>query len=389
MREVVLVNISRTPLCPIGGALKDKTAAQLGILALNNAVEKFGLAKEDVNTIFASSANHDLKAANLGRYITLGGEFPMSTSSVTVEMMEGSTLAAMNHAAGKIALGFDDVCLVGGMDSWSLKPAFMPTDVEPYQLIQPAPLAMKNTPYADEDLDHIAVSDRIAKLYSVSRAECDEVAAMSREDHAKAVADGVIGSEIVPYTIPATRKTPEITVTADETVAVDAQECASLRGGVCAKSNIAHYSEGAGFVLMMSAEKAKAMGMKPLARWVIGADVGCEPNVTGVAAAWSNLKALKMANLSIQDIAVWENNQITAAYDICTRKEMARKAYTSMKDVRWNGLGGALAVGQCGAVAGIWMANAAIHELDQAGQYAVLSSCCSGGVGVTTILEKL
>ena len=388
MREVVLVNISRTPLCPIGGALKDKTAAQLGILALNNAVEKFGLAKEDVNTIFASSANHDLKAANLGRYITLGGEFPMSTSSVTVEMMEGSTLAAMNHAAGKIALGFDDVCLVGGMDSWSLKPAFMPTDVEPYQLIQPAPLAMKNTPYADEDLDHIAVSDRIAKLYNVSRAQCDEVAAKSREDHAKAVADGVIGSEIVPYTVPATRKTPEITVGEDVTISVDT-ECGSIRGGVCAKSNVAHYSEGAGYVLMMSAEKAKAMGMKPLARWVIGADVGCEPNVTGVAAAWSNLKALKMANLSIQDIAVWENNQITAAYDICTRKEMARKAYTSMKDVRWNGLGGALAVGQCGAVAGIWMANAAIREMAKAGQYAVLSSSCSGGVGVTTILEKL
>jgi len=389
MKEVVLVNISRTPLCPIGGALKDKTAAQLGILALKDAVEKFGLAKEDVNTIFASSANHDLRAVNLGRYITLGGEFPMPTSSVTVEMMEGSVLAAMNHAASKIALGLDDVCLVGGMDSWSQKPAFMPTDVPPYQMIQPAPLDMRNTPFDDENLTHVEVSDRIAKLYNVSRAQCDEVAAMSREAHAKAVADGMLGSEIVPYVIPATRKTPEITVTADVTVPVDAQSCASLQGGVCAASNVAHYSEGAGYVLMMSAEKAKAMGMKPLAKWVIGADVGCEPNVTGVVAAWSNLKALKMANLSIQDIAVWENNQITAAYDICTRKEMARKAYTSMNGVHWNGLGGALAVGNSGAVAGIWMANAAVNELEHAGQYAVLSSCCGGGVGVTTILEKL
>lgn len=388
MREVVLVNISRTPLCPIGGALREKTAAQLGILALKDAVEKFGLKKEDVNTIFASSANHDLRAANLGRYITLGGDFPMSTSSVTVEMMEGSTLAAMNHAASKIALGLDDICLVGGMDSWSQKPAFMATDIEPYQMIQPAALIMRNTPYDDEDLDHIAVSDRIAKIWSVSRAECDEVAAQSREAYAKAVADGLIGDEIVPFVVPATRKTPEITV-AEDVLAKAELEGNSLRGGVCTAGNVAHYAEGAAYMLLMSAEKAKTMGMKPLARWVVGADVGCEPNVTGVAAAYSNLKALKMAGLTIQDIAVWENNQITAAYDICTRKEMARKAYTPMKDVCWNGLGGALAYGQSGALAGVLMANTAVRSLEKAGQYAVLSSCCSGGVGVTTILEKL
>ena len=388
MREVVLVNISRTPLCPIGGALREKTAAQLGILALKDAVEKFGLKKEDVNTIFASSANHDLRAANLGRYITLGGDFPMSTSSVTVEMMEGSTLAAMNHAASKIALGLDDICLVGGMDSWSQKPAFMATDIEPYQMIQPAALIMRNTPYDDEDMDHIAVSDRIAKIWGVSRAECDEVAAKSREDYAKAVANGLIGDEIVPFVVPATRKTPEITV-AEDVLAKAELTGDSLRGGVCTAGNVAHYAEGAAYALLMSAEKAKAMGMKPLARWVVGADVGCEPNVTGVAAAYSNLKALKMAGLSIQDISVWENNQITAAYDICTKKEMARKAYTPMKDVCWNGLGGALAYGQSGALAGVLMANTAVRGLEKAGQYAVLSSCCGGGVGVTTILEKL
>jgi len=121
----------------------------------------------------------------------------------------------------------------------------------------------------------------------------------------------------------------------------------------------------------------------------MGADVGVEPNAMGIAAAHSNLKALKFANLSIKDISVWENNQITAVYDICVRKEMARTAFTSMNDVHWNGLGGALAVGQCGAVAGIWMANAAIQEMDAAGQYAVLSSCGGGGIGATTILEKL
>ena len=392
MREVVLINISRTPLCSIGGALKDKTAAWLGIMALNDAVEKFGLAKEDVNTIFASSLNHDLHAVNLGRYITLGGQFPMSTSSVTVEMAEGSILTAMNHAASKIALGLDEVCLVGGMDSWSQKPTFMPTDAAPYQMIQPAPLDMRNTPFDDENLTHIEISDRIAKLYSVSRAQCDEEAAKSREAYGKAVADGLLGDEIVPYTIPATRKTPEITVTADNISTVQAEELSSmpaLRGGVCTAGNVAHLTEGAGFVLMMSAEKAKTMGLKPLARWVAGADVGCEPNVTGVAAAWSNLKALKFAGLEIKDIAVWENNQITAAYDICTRKEMARKAYTSMKDVHWNGLGGALAVDNSGVVAGIWMANAAIREMDKAGQFAMLSSCGGGGIGVSTILEKL
>lgn len=387
MREVVLVNFSRTPLCAIGGALKDKTAAQLGILALKNAVEEFGLAKEDVNTIFASSANHDLNAVNLGRYITLGGEFPMPTSSVTVEMMEGSTLAAMNHAASKIALGLDDICLVGGMDSWSQKPAFMATDVEPYKLIPPQVLVQKNSPFEDEEMDHVECSERLAKLYGITREECDAVAAASREAYAKAAADGLLGDEIVPYVVPATRKTPEITVAADEQAKADLAG-APLCGGVCTAGNVAHYAEGAAYVLLMSAEKAQAMGMKPLARWVVGADVGCEPNVTGVAAAASNMKALQMAGLSVKDIAVWENNQLTAVYDICTKKEMARKALTPMNDVCWNGLGGALAYGQAGSLAGILMANAAIKQL-QAGQYAVLGSCCSGGVGVTTILEKL
>jgi len=389
MRDVVLVNISRTPFCAVGGALRDKTAAQLGILALNNAVERFGIQKEDVNTIFASSANHDLNAVNLGRYITLGADFPMPTSSVTLEMLEGSVLAAMNHAAGKIALGLDDVCLVGGMDSWSQMPAFMATDVAPYKLIAPRALVRKNSPFKDEDLDHAEVSDRIARLYGLSREECDEVAAKSREDHARALAEGAIGSEIVPYVVPATRKTPEITAASDDVSAVNVQECASLLGGVCTAGNVAHMTEGAGYILMMSAEKAKAMGLKPLARWVGGADTGCGPNAAGVAAAYSNLKALKYAGLQIADIAVWENNQLTAVYDICTRKEMARRTYTSMKNARWNSFGGALAVGNSGSVAGIWMAKSAISAMENAGQYAVLSSCCGGGIGVSTILEKL
>ena len=392
MREVVFVDAARTPFCRMGGMLKEKNATDLGMIVLQALLDKSDiLARGEVNAVMAGTANTDAFCRHPARYMTLGVNLPLKTSSSSIEMQDGTAIAAMNFAAYKIALGFDDVILVGGVDSWSRKPAYMKMDTKPYQLIAPAAIEHKVSPYEDEDLNTIQISDRVAKLWNISRSECDEAAAMSAEKYSAACQKGLLGSEVIPFVIPATKKAPEITVSADDVAEVSGLAAMDpfRTDGVTTAGNLAHYADGAGFVMMMSADKARELGYTPIARWVVGADVGCEPNVTAAASAHAGMKAVKSAGLQVSDIALWENNQISAAYDICARKELNRLSGGQVKLDSWNPNGGALAVGQAGAAAGVRMVCAAMQSLETTGRFACVTSGCAGGQGSSLILEKL
>ena len=161
-------------------------------------------------------------------------------------------------------------------------------------------------------------------------------------------------------------------------------------GGVTTAGNASGMNDGAAFVLMMSAEKAAELGYTPYAKWVSGADIGVEPKYMGIGPAFSNMKALKNAGLTVADIDVFECNEAFAAQNLAVIKEMENQSGMSIDQDKWNPNGGAIAIGHPNGASGSRITIFAMKQLEKTGgKYGMISSCCGGGHGTTMIIENL
>jgi len=149
-------------------------------------------------------------------------------------------------------------------------------------------------------------------------------------------------------------------------------------------------NDGAAFVLMMTAEKAKELGYEPYARWVTGADVGVEPRLMGIGPAYSNLLAIQRAGITVDDIDVFECNEAFAAQNLGVIREMEIQSGKTIDQAKWNPNGGAISFGHPNGASGARIGIFCMKELARSGgRYGLFSSCCGGGQGVTTLIENL
>ena len=163
-----------------------------------------------------------------------------------------------------------------------------------------------------------------------------------------------------------------------------------VNGGVTTAGNASGLNDGAAFVMMMSADKAKELGYEPFARWVCGADYGVEPRLMGIGPAYSNLNAIKQAGLTIADIDVFECNEAFAAQNLGVIKEMEIQSGATIDQAKWNPNGGAISFGHPNGASGARIGIFCMKELARSGgRYGLFSSCCGGGQGVTTLIENL
>lgn len=397
MREVVFVDGARSAFTNMGGGLRDLASTEIAGFVMKGLMERTGiLEKAKVDGVMCGNALRDAKASNPARYAALCAGLPVETEAHYVEMQCGSAITSINHAAAMIALGYADVLLVGGMESYSTMCAEFSMNDEPYKLIPPIPLAPHLAPQKEEDISMIEVSDHMAQKWGITREEADDFAARSQQRLAAAYRKGITGDEIIPYTIPATKKTPEIVVDKDEfprpgtTVEVLAKLRSVLPGGVTTAGNSSGRNDGAAFVLMMSADKARELGYTPYAKWVMGADIGVRPSEMGIGPAFSNLKAMKLAGLKISDFDVMECNEAFAAQNLSVIREMENQAGCRIDQEKWNPNGGAISIGHPNGASGARIAMFAMRQLEQTGgRYGLFSSCCGGGHGTTTIIENL
>ena len=161
-------------------------------------------------------------------------------------------------------------------------------------------------------------------------------------------------------------------------------------GGVTTAGNASGRNDGAAFVLMMTAEKAKELGYEPYAKWVCGADYGVEPRLMGIGPAFSNVLAIKRAGLKLSDMDVMECNEAFAAQNLSVIKEMENQLGGKIDQANWNPNGGAIAFGHPNGASGARIALFCMKELERrGGKYGLFSSCCGGGHGVTTLIENL
>lgn len=396
MKNVVIVDGVRTPFGRLGGGLRQFHPADLAAIAVERLMERTQLDPKELDAVYMGTANGDARCPNFARFTALKAGLPYEVSAVSVEMQCGSAIAALNHAAYRILAGDADCLIVGGAESFSQRFFKFSTSQEPYKMIPPTAFPSNLSPKAEDNIVMLQVSDLMAKTWNISREECDAYALRSQQLAAHAMDSGFLDNQVVPVVIPATKKTPEVVVAKDEhpRPQTTAEALAKLKpvneGGVTTAGNASGRNDGGAALLMMTEEKAKALGYTPIARWVAGADVGVDPKLMGIGPAYSNMKVLNKMGMKVSDIDVYECNEAFAAQNLGVIRQMETMSGETINMDTWNPNGGAIAFGHPNGASGGRIALSAIRHLENTqGQFGLISSCCGGGLGVSALFERI
>ncbi|MGD9213117.1 MAG: thiolase family protein, partial [Desulfobacteraceae bacterium] len=350
-REVVFVDAVRTAFGRMGGTLRNFSASKLAGIAIKGLLDKTKIMeKSKVDTVMMGIAAHDSESLNPARYASLGAGLPYETSASYVEMQCGSAIDSINHAAWKILADQADVVIAGGSEAYSQIPAKFSMSVTPYRMIPPMPLMTTLSPVKEEQIGMGLTAENLQKMYDIPREASDEFAYNSQMRAKDAMDAGYFEEEIVPVTLPATRKTPEIVFKVDEHPRPDTtlEGLAKLRpafvaDGTVTAGNASGRNDGGAMVLMMSADKAKELGYEPMARWLAGADFGVDPKIMGIGPAYAVPMALKRAGLKLSDMDIMECNEAFAVQNLAVIKELENQTGETVDMSKWNPLGGAIA----------------------------------------------
>jgi len=396
MKNIVIVDGVRTPFGRLGGGLKKFFPADLAALSVKELMKRTEIDPKQIDAVYMGSARGDARCPNFARYTSLLAGLPYEATAAFVEMQCGSAIAAINHAAYRIMANDIDCVIVGGAESFSQLYHKFSTSQDPYKMTPPTAFEFNLAPAPEDNLVMLQVADNMAKKWGISREECDAYALRSQQLAAKAMDSGFLDNQVFPVVIPATKKTPEVIVAKDEhprpqtTTEALAKLRAVNEGGVTTAGNASGRNDGGAALLMMTEEKAKALGYTPIARWVDGTDVGVDPKLMGIGPAYSNMKILERQGMKLSDISVYECNEAFAAQNLGVIRQMETMSGQTINMDTWNPNGGAIAFGHPNGASGGRIALAAIRHLENTqGQFGLISSCCGGGIGVSALFERV
>jgi acetyl-CoA acetyltransferase family protein len=397
-REVYLISGARTAFGRMGGTLKHLFGSKLASIAIRGLVEKTEILKKyRVDCVFVGSGFHCSQAQNPARWATLDAGLGHGTSATYLEMQCGSGIDAINLGASKILAGLADVVIAGGFESHSNRFAKFSMSTPAYKLIPPGAIRQQLSPVPEEQLPMGMTAENLAEMYKISREDQDLFSYRSQMRCKAAMEQDLFQDEIVPIQIPGDKKTPGFAFDKDEQPRADTtlQGLGALQpvfknNGTVTAGNASGLNDGSSFVLMMSGEKARNLNYEPSARWVAGADIGCDPKIMGIAPAYAAPIALKRAGLKLRDLDVIECNEAFAAQNLAVAKELERQTGEQVDMDQWNPLGGAIAFGHPNGASGGRICIFAMNQLRRTGKkYGLIGSCCGGGLGVVRILENL
>jgi acetyl-CoA acetyltransferase family protein len=387
MTDAVVVEVARTPVGKFRQALASFEAPVLGSLAMRKVVEKAGIDPKEIDEIIFANL-FDYNWGNIARIASLEAGFPISVPAVSVNRQCASSLDAVAFAATLIMAGAAEIVLAGGVESYSKQPFMIkrPDGAFPANLEM---LPYKVSADAVGDPPMIITAENLARKYGITREECDEFALDSHRKAAAAWARGFFKGETFPIEIPQKKGDPLI-FDKDECVRGDSSlealgklKPVLVKDGVVTAGNSSPMNDGASAILLMSGEKARALGLKPLARVAAFASAGVDPNIMGIGPVFSTRKLMEKTGLKIDDFDIIEMNEAFAAQSIACVKELRI-------DVRkLNPNGGAIAIGHPnGASGGILTARTVRHMEEHNMKRGLIAFCCGGGQGFSCLLER-
>ena len=389
-KEIVLVGACRTAMGKMGGTLADIPAEKLGAIVMKEAIERAGIKPSDIDEVLFGNVITAAMGQNPARQASVHAGIPIEVPATTINNVCGSGLKTVNMAAQMILAGDADVVMAGGMENMSIAPYALEKGRYGYRMNNARIVdCMVNDALTDAFNDyHMGITaENVAEKYDITREMQDEFAAASQQKCEAAMKAGAFDAEIVGVPVKVKKETvmfdkdefPRAGVTAE---ALGKLKPAFKKDGTVTAANASGINDGAAAVIVMSAEKAAELGVKPMARWIGGASAGVEPSIMGIGPAASSTKLFNKVGLTINDMDVIEANEAFAAQSLAVGKLLGWDAS------KVNPKGGAIALGHPVGASGCRILVTLLHEME-AGQKGLATLCIGGGMGVSTIVEKL
>ena len=390
-KKVVLAGACRTAIGSMGGSLSTTPAAELGAVVIKEALNRAGVAPEQVDHVYMGCVIQAGLGQNVARQATLKAGLPIEVPAVTVNVVCGSGLNCVNMAAQMIQAGDADIVVAGGMENMSMAPYAMKQGRYGYrmgnaQLID----TMVNDALWDafNDYHMIKTADNVAEQWGLTREELDAFAANSQQKAVAAIEAGAFEDEIVPVMIKKKKEMVEFKVDEGPRPGTTVEGLAKLRAinpnGVVTAGNASSINDGAAAIVVMSEEKAKELGVKPMATFVAGALGGVDPSIMGVGPVASTKKVLEKTGMKIEDFDIIEANEAFAAQSVAVGRDLGIDVEKQL-----NPNGGAIALGHPVGASGCRILVTLLHEMEKADAKKGLATLCiGGGMGCSTIVER-
>lgn len=391
MKKVYLIGACRTPIGKMGGALSGVTSAELGAVVIKEALNRSGISPEEVDHVFMGCVIQAGLGQNVARQAAIKAGLPVTTTAESINIVCGSGLDSVNSAARMIQCGDADIVIAGGVENMSQAPYILKQARYGYRMGN-APMidAMVNDALWESFHDyHMGVTaENVCQKWAITREELDDFSAKSQQKAEKAIKAGKFQREIVPVEIK--QKKQSVVVDADEgprfgttTEALARLKPAFIADGVVTAGNSSTINDGAAAVVLVSEEKVKELGLKPMAQWIGGALGGVDPAIMGIGPVESTRKLLKKLNMTIEDIDLIEANEAFAAQSIAVAREL------QFPDEKLNVNGGAIALGHPVGASGCRILVTLLHAMkDRNAEIGLATLCIGGGMGCSAIVRR-
>ena len=390
-KKIVLAGACRTAIGVMGGTLSTTPATDLGAIVIKEALNRAGVPADQVDQVYMGCVIQAGQGQNVARQASIKAGLPIETPAVTINVVCGSGLNCVNMAAEMIAAGDADIVVAGGMENMSMAP---------YAVMQGRYGYRMNDGKLVDTMVHDALWDafndyhmgitagNICEKWGLTREELDKFAATSQQKAVAAQESGAFDKEIVPVEVKKKKETIVFAKDEGPRPGTTAEGIAKLRpafkkDGIVTAANSSGINDGAAAIVVMSEEKAKELGVKPMATWVAGALAGVAPEIMGIGPVAATKKVMARTGMKIEDFDVIEANEAFAAQSVAVQKELG------FTDEQLNPNGGAIALGHPVGASGCRILVTLLHEMEaKDAKKGLATLCIGGGMGCATVVER-
>ena len=391
-KEIVLAGACRTALGKFGGSLTNTPAVELGAIVIKEAMRRAGIKPEDVDEVLMGNVLQAGLGQSPARQAAVKAGIPVEVPALTVNNVCGSGLKVVNMAAAMIEAGEADVMVVGGMENMSAAPYALPQARFGYRMNDGklVDVMIKDGLWDAFNDYHMGITaENVAEKYGITREMQDEFAAWSQQKCEAAQKSGRFDEEIVPVPVKVKKEIVEFKVDEFPRAGVTVESISKLKpafkkDGTVTAANASGINDGAAALVIMTDEKAKELGVTPMAKFIGGASAGVDPSIMGVGPVYATRKALKKTGMTLDQIDLIEANEAFAAQSVAVANELG------FDKSKVNVNGGAIALGHPIGASGCRILVTLLYELKHSGKKTGLATLCiGGGMGVATIVEAL
>lgn len=390
-RKVVLAGACRTAIGVMGGQFANTSAVELGTIVIKEALKRAGVSPDQVDEVYMGNVIQAGNGQNPARQAAVYAGIPNEVPATTINVLCGSGLHCVNLAAKLIAAGDADIIVAGGMENMTMAPYMLRNGRYGYRM---GNATIEDAMIKDGLTDafhnyHMGITaENICEQWGLTREELDEFAAWSQNKCEKAMAEGKFKDEIVPVEVKKKKETILVDTDEGPRKGITKEGLARLRpafkkDGMVTAGNASGINDGAAALIVMSEEKAKELGVTPMATWIGGELAGCDPAIMGIGPVYSTRKVMKKLGMEIEDFDLIEANEAFAAQSVAVGKDLG----FDLSKLNVNG--GAIALGHPVGCSGARILVSLLYEMQKEDVHTGLATLCvGGGMGCSAVVKR-